>query len=192
MRCMLCEKFSFSHICKECRNNFLTPSIYKRKILNKIDVISFYKYSDIESLLHTKHTELGYYIYSILADVAMKKFSREFNFSEDVAIIAVDDHVRHGYSHTAILSKALSNLNLHTKTRKLRAKNQTKYSAKSYQFRLNSPRDFQFETFKQSNVIVVDDIITTSLTLSEAVSVLESNSKDVLFCLTLADADLKD
>jgi competence protein ComFC len=189
---MICEKFSFSHICKDCRLQFLSPSIYKRKIVNKIDVISFYKYSDIESLLHTKHTELGFYIYDILAQMAIKKFSNEFHFDEKVAILAVDDHVRHGYSHTAILAKSLKSENLTPYYSKLRAQNRDRYSAKSYQYRFNNPREFILKEFKESSVIIIDDIITTSLTLSEAVRVCEKNEKDVLFCLTLADADLKD
>ncbi len=85
MRCMLCEDWSFSHLCKSCQNEHLTPSLYTRKILGTIPVYSFYKYNEIEALLHTKHTDLGYYIYTILAKNAMKKFSSNFEFESRVA-----------------------------------------------------------------------------------------------------------
>ena len=42
--------------------------------------------------------------------------------------------------------------------------------------------------FSQINIILVDDIITTGLTLSEACNTLTCKGKEVLFCLTLADA----
>ena len=60
MRCLMCENLTFSHICNPCQKLFLTPSLYKRKLPNNIEVISFYKYDEIKSLLHTKHTDLGY------------------------------------------------------------------------------------------------------------------------------------
>jgi len=40
-------------------------------------------------------------------------------------------------------------------------------------------------------VILVDDIITTGSTLSQAIETVRSKNKEVLFCLTLADASLR-
>ena len=60
---MMCERLSFSHICTACQTTFLTPSLHKRKILGSIEVLSFSPYNDIEPLLLTKHTDIGYYIY---------------------------------------------------------------------------------------------------------------------------------
>ena len=188
MRCMLCERLSFSHICLTCKQTFLTPSLYKRTILNNIQVISFYKYEDIKDLLHTKHTDLGYYIYSILAELAFKKFAQEFIFDEKIAVIGIDDRVKNGYSHTALLAKSLKSKILTPKFAKLRANNNITYSGKTKEYRLNNPRNFTCKDFKESNVILVDDIITTGLTLSEACNTLTCKKKEVLFCLTLADA----
>jgi len=70
----------------------------------------------------------------------------------------------------------------------MRAASSTSYSGKDYQFRLLNPRNFKMKTFDEEDVIVVDDIITTGLTLSQAVQTLQSQGKNVLFCLTLADA----
>ena len=138
MKCMICEGWSFSHICKRCRNEHLKPSIYTRKILGSIPVYSFYKYDDIEALLHTKHTDLGYYIYRILAKESMKRFPGQ-----------------------------------------------------SYQSRLLHPRRFDYKPFKEEEVILVDDILTTGLTLTQAAEALHREGKKVLFCLTLADAEKK-
>ncbi|MCK9472405.1 MAG: ComF family protein [Sulfurimonas sp.] len=186
----MCENLSLSHICHNCQNTFLTPSIYRRKILGNIDVISFYKYSDIKELLHTKHTDLGYYIYSILAKNSFKKFAAEFNYSHTITSIAVDDYSKYGYSHTAILNKALKSRYINPLFNKLRAKNRVSYSGKSKEFRLLNPRDFEVKNFKQKDLILIDDIITTNLTLTQAVGALQKNTKKVLFCLTLADASI--
>lgn len=191
MKCMLCESLSFIHICTNCQDTFLTPSIYKRKILNDVEVISFYKYKDIKDLLHTKHTDLGFYIYSILAKNSMQKFASEFEFDSTVISIAIDDHVQSGYSHTAVLNKSLKSKCIKPKFNKLRANNRVSYSGKSKEFRLLNPREFQLNNFNDNEVILIDDIITTGSTLTQAIQTLKSNKKEVLFCLTLADASLK-
>lgn len=190
MRCLMCEGLSLLHICSSCQKTFLTPSIYKRKILNNIEVISFYKYSEIKDLLHTKHTDLGYYIYSILAKNSLAKFAAEFDYPEPITSIAVDDYVSEGYSHTAVLNKALKSRCISPQFSKLRAKNRVSYSGKSKEFRVLNPREFEINEFSGKNVILVDDIITTNLTLTQAVQAMQKRDKDVLFCLTLADASL--
>ena len=191
MRCLLCESFSLSHICSSCQTTFLKPSLYKRKIANNIEVISFYKYNEIKELLHTKHTDVGYYIYSILAKKSFKKFAQEFNISHQVAAIAIDDKIDSGYSHTAILNKSLACKSIKPLYKKLRAKNSISYSGKSKEFRLLNPRQFELSSFSGEDVILVDDIITTGSTLSQAIHVLQENNKNVLFCLTLADVSMK-
>ncbi len=191
MRCMLCENFSFTHICPVCQEMFLTPNIYKRKISNNIEVISFYKYSDIKKLLFTKHTDLGFYIYSLLAKNSFKKFADNFKFSCKVASLAIDDNVQSGYSHTAILNKELKNNIIKPYFNKLRTKNKISYSGKTKEFRLLNPRGFELKNFKEKNVILVDDIITTGSTLTQAIQTLRKCNKTPLLCLTLADANLK-
>ncbi|MCW8954932.1 MAG: phosphoribosyltransferase family protein [Sulfurimonas sp.] len=190
MKCLMCESFSLTHICSTCQTTFLTPSIYKRKILNNIEVISFYKYRDIKTLLHTKHTDLGYYIYSILAKNSLKFFADEFSYPDIITSIAVDDYAHNGYSHTAVLNKALKNKCIIPKFNKLRAKNRVSYSGKSREFRLLNPREFQLKDIDTKEVILVDDIITTGLTLNSAIKTIQNSNKNTLFCITLADASL--
>ncbi|MDD2653477.1 MAG: ComF family protein [Sulfurimonas sp.] len=187
----MCESFCLSHICRKCQSAFLTPSLYRRKILHNIEVISFYKYDDIKPLLHTKHTDLGYYVYTILAQNSLAIFAKEFAYETKATSIAVDDVVKGGYSHTAILNKALKSSCIKPEFGKLRAKNKISYSGKSREFRMQNPRDFTLGKVSANEVILVDDIITTGLTFSEAIGVLKQNGKEALFCLTLADASLK-
>ena len=191
MRCMLCENLSFTQICKGCQKSFLTPTVYKRKILHNIEVLSFYKYTDIKKLLHTKHTDIGYHIYSILAKNSFKKFADSFGCDSRVASIAIDDHVESGYSHTAILNKALRCNSICPYFNKLRAKNRVSYSGKTKEFRLLHPREFSHNSFKEKELILVDDIVTTGLTLTQAVNSMKNYGKSTIFCLTLADAGLK-
>ncbi|PHQ65127.1 MAG: phosphoribosyltransferase [Sulfurimonas sp.] len=188
---MLCESLSLTHICSSCQEIFLTPSIYKRKILNNIEVISFYKYKDIKDLLHTKHSDLGYYIYSILANNSLKLFAQSFEYVTLVNSIAVDDNVKSGYSHTAILNKALQSKYIEPVFNSLRAKNAVSYSGKSREFRLMNPRNFIFKHSSTKEIILIDDIITTGSTLSQAINTISRYDVKILFCLTLADVNIK-
>jgi len=187
MKCLMCELFSHKHICSSCQEKHLTPSLYKRSLSNGILVISFYKYSEIKELLLTKHTDLGFYIYAILAELSFKKFARNFEFEEKLLSLPIDDKVSSGYSHTAILNKALKSENIEPLFCKLRATNTITYSGKSREYRLLHPRNFSLGKFKGANVIVVDDIITTGATLYQATELLKRHGKATLFCLTLCD-----
>jgi len=191
MKCILCENYSLTHICSQCKHTFLTPSIYKRTLDNNIDVISFYKYEDIKELLFTKHTDLGFYIYKILADLSFKKFAQEFHTKEKYVSIGVDDTIKSGYSHTAILNNALTTYNIKPLFNKLQARNKVSYSGKSKEFRMHNPRNFKLKKLKQNDIILVDDIITTGTTLTQAIALLKKNNKSVVFCLTLTDVSVK-
>ncbi len=188
MRCLICENLSFKHICNICQTEYLSPSFYTRKIICKIPVYSFYKYQYIEALLLTKHTDLGFYIYKILAENSFSTFAKNFEYEFRLASLSIDDNIKSGYSHTAILNKALESPHIIPHFCKLQAKSKTSYSGKDYKFRLLNPRNFRLKTFEKEDVILVDDIITTGLTLSQAVQTLHKAGKNVVMCLTLADA----
>lgn len=190
MKCILCENYSLTHVCPSCKTNFLHPSLYTRKLSNGIPVISFYKYNEIKELLFTKHTDLGFYVYNTLAELSFKKFAKEFHTKEKYVSIGVDDTVKSGYSHTAILNRHLKSYNIKPLFHKLRAQNPVSYSGKSRSFRVTNPRDFALKKFREKNVILVDDIVTTGTTLSEAIKILQGQKKEVSFCLTLTDVSI--
>ena len=50
------------------------------------------------------------------------------------------------------------------------------------------PRKFSYKPFDEKEVILVDDIVTTGTTLTEAAEVLHAQGKKVILCLTLTDA----
>ena len=190
MRCYVCTKLNFSIICKTCREQLLGITISTRKV-GTLDVISFYKYSMLESLLLTKHKPEGYRIYKALAHMTMKPFIEEFIEADDrdVYLVGVDEYVKSGYSHVALLTKAMKtkySIPLHSS---LMARNRVNYSGKDLQFRLSNPRDFVYKGKSNIDVILVDDIITTGITLQEAKKVLISSGVNVLFALTLADVE---
>ena len=187
MRCLLCESLSRKHICTECQERFLKPSLFKRQLTQDVQVISFYKYEEIKELILTKHTDLGYYIYKILARQSLKLFSESFDFEEKTVSIAIDDAIKSGYSHTAVLNQTLKSRTITPRYRKIRSTNNISYSGKSRAFRLQNPREFRLYSFKEKTVILVDDIITTGTTLTQAIELLQEQGKEVLFCLTLCD-----
>jgi len=62
MRCYSCTKLSLKIICDHCAQTLFKPTISTRQI-GTLDVISFYNYTNIASLLHTKHKPEGFRIY---------------------------------------------------------------------------------------------------------------------------------
>lgn len=190
MRCYSCAKLSLQVICKTCKEQLFSPSIRSKKV-GTMDVISFYRYSSIESLLHTKHKPEGHRIYKALAKITMKPFIEEFveNNDGDVYVIGVDEHVKSGYAHVSLLTSAMKLQTSIPEHAKLMSTNRVNYSGKSLQFRLDNPRDFVYTGTEDVHAILVDDIITTGITLQEAQKVLMQHGVNVLFALTLADVE---
>ena len=190
MRCFSCSKLSLPILCKTCVSQLFVPSMSTRKV-GTLDVISFFKYSDIERLLHSKHKPEGYRIYKALAKMTMKPFIAEFVESDDrdVYIVGIDEYVKSGYAHVALLTRAMKTNYSIPQHSSLLAKNRVNYSGKSLQFRLENPRDFVYRGKSNIDVILVDDIITTGITLQEAQKVLIEHGVNVLFALTLADVE---
>lgn len=158
MKCMVCERWSLTHICPHCQESLLTPTLYKRKILGSIPVYSFFPYNEIEPLLLTKHTDIGYYIYTVLAKRSLSRFAQEWSYENGVASIGIDDDAKGGYSHTAVLNRALQSPRIKPYYGKLRSMNHHKYAGKSVEERLMNPRQFCYKPFNESEVILVDDI----------------------------------
>ena len=175
-RCVICEEFSFSHICKNCKK------LLKPEFIKKDDVISFYRYEDIEFLIKFKYEKFGSFIFKELS-YPFYLFSK--NYPEILNVIPIDDRVDKGYSHTAILVNAMKKDNKLYST--LHSQNSVKYAGKSLEFRLNNKRDFKYTGPKNIDVVLVDDIVTTKTTINEAKEVLKKDNVNVLFSLVLAD-----
>ncbi len=188
MRCLLCLNLSLQLICKKCQNIYCKPNRTTRELPDGFKIYSFYKYKEIKELLKTKHTHVGAGVYEILAKNSFAYFKKEFLFSEEVLAVAIDDFPQSGYSHTAILANALKSKNIKIRFGALRAKNRVNYSGKTLEYRLNNPRDFVYTPGNLKNVILIDDIVTTTTTIFQAKEAVLKTGSIPLFGLTLADA----
>ena len=190
MRCFSCGKLSWKIICETCWQNLFKPDI-KTRTVGTLDVISFYRYTTLEPLLLTKHKPEGYRIYKALGEKLFRPFIREFLEHDDgtVYIVGVDEHVKSGYAHVALLTRAMKMKGCVVQHASLMARNRVNYSGKPLQYRLDHPRDFIYTGKRGVDVILVDDIITTGITLQEAQKVLLQQGVNVLFALTLADVE---
>lgn len=190
MRCFSCSKLSFYVVCKKCQETLFVPTIQTRTV-GTLDVISFFRYATLESLLHTKHKPEGYRVYKKLGKLFFRPFIKEFveNDEGEVYIVGVDEVVKNGYSHVAQLTHAMKYKEAKPLHAVLLARKRVNYSGKSLQYRLAHPRDFVYTGKSNVDVILVDDIMTTGITLQEAQKVLRAHGVNVLFALTLADVE---
>ena len=191
MRCLLCEKLSWKLICQECIHTKLAPKISRRSLACGLEVISFYPFNEIEYLLKSKYDTIGSKIYATLADTAFRAFAKNFDHPEIVRAVGIDDRVDKGYAHTAVLARALKSTTIRPLYGRLLAKNDIHYAGRSLEFRLKNPRDLRYTGPNDTDIILVDDLITTGTTLCEAKKSVESTGATVLFALTLADAKNK-
>ncbi len=187
MRCLKCGSFTFTFICKNCKRVLSEFESGCRDIDGCI-VYSFYKYDDIESLIHSKHRMHGHFVFRELAKLSFSKFADTFKFDSNVNVVSIDDQISSGYSHTAVLAHAMKREFLKPIYGALRATNKVKYSGKTLEFRKNNPRNFKLLKEVNNPVILVDDIITTGSSMKEAKNLLLSCGKLPLFGLVLADA----
>ncbi|QKF72822.1 transformation system, predicted amidophosphoribosyltransferase CtsW [Aliarcobacter faecis] len=185
MLCLSCNKLSLQIICKTCQTTLLEPNFHKKELEKDFFVYSFYDYKDLEDLIQSKYYFYGDRVFNILAKLSFKKFATNFTFTHPILAIAIDDHTRHDFSQTAILSKHLKSEFIKPIFNTLKASNIVKYAGKNLEFRQKNPRKFIYNGIKNCDVILVDDVLTTGTTLLEARKVLKKHKVNVLFALTL-------
>jgi competence protein ComFC len=159
------------------------------EIRRKEGVYSFYDYEEIEFLLEYKYEKFGDRVINLIAQKSFSVFAKEFlkqGYDEKIYVIPVDDDIKKGFSHTAILARSMKNEIFKPIYGVLRGKN-VKYAGKSLEYRLSHPRDFKYFGRKNVKAVLVDDVKTTGITLNSAVKTLEKNGVEVLFCLVLSD-----
>jgi competence protein ComFC len=188
MRCFTCQSLSIKAICKDCQENFLNSSFYKRELEKDFFVYSFYKFDEVKELLNTKYQFYGDRVFKILSKLSLQKFSANFSFTNKIFAIPIDDHTFHQFSQTAILTKSLESEFIEPIFDTLKATNRVKYAGKNLEFRKKNRRDFIYTGQSKIQVVLIDDLVTTGLTILEAKECLERNGCEVLFALTLSDA----
>ncbi len=120
----------------------------------------------------------------------MRPFILNFTLEDDspLAIIGIDETVKNGYSHVACLTHSMKTAVSTPFHASLLSQNSVRYAGKTLQYRLDHPRNFRYSGTEGVDAILIDDIITTGITLQEAQITLQEHDVNVLFALTLADA----
>ena len=189
MRCLSCRKWSTYVICRACNEQLLVPTVSTRKV-GSLDVVSLFRYRNIEPFLLSKYTPAGYRLFRYFGRRHIAPFLEAFaeGLETPARIIAVDEQPVGGYSHTALLARHGAVPGLSPLHGVLRARNRVRYAGRSLQFRLENPRDFLYSGPSGIDAVLLDDIVTTGATLAEAHRLLRDKGVNVLFALTLADA----
>ncbi len=189
MRCAACHALSRSVICPACETRLFRPAV-SRRLIGTLEVVSLFNYSVIEPFLLSKHRPVGYRIYRWFGRSFLNPFFRRYaeEFRKPFSVVSIDDHVRHGYAHTALLARGIRHREIHHAYGALPAQHPVTYAGKSLEYRLAHPRDFRYKGPTRRMVVLLDDVVTTGLTLQAAQRVLETAGVEVLFAVTLADA----
>jgi competence protein ComFC len=164
-----------------------------RRRVGTFEVVSLFDYETIAPLLLTKHTPHGHRIFRYLGRRFLMPFLEHYvqslPASSRLHLMAVDDRPRYGYAHTAALVHRSRWDNVYLLRSALRAQTDYSYAGKSLAWRLEHPRRFRYRGPGGIEAIVVDDVVTTGLTLQEAQQCLQRAHVELLFAVTLADAD---
>ncbi|RDU59141.1 phosphoribosyltransferase [Helicobacter marmotae] len=193
MKCLICEKYGWNIICKVCLEAIpITPR--SRIVRDSIYVYSFYRYEDVAFLMQSKYHLIGSRILTLLAQNAAKYFFSldvvDYARQSSIPLIGLDDYPYGAYSHVGVIARAFAKQSkgvFKAYHGVLKAQNNVKYAGQNLHFRVNNPKGFVLKRgFKAGEVVLLDDIITTGTSLSEAIGALEYCN--VLFCITLCDA----
>lgn len=156
-----------------------------------VKVYCFYGYDDVSYLLNAKYYTIGSRILACLSDKAAHYFAHTFSDTQalhSLTLVGIDDFVRSYYSHTGVIMRSFAK---HTAMKalygQLKAGNQVSYAGKSLAYRQANKRGLSY-TAKARDLIIVDDIITTGTSFSEAISVCVDSGARVHFCLCLCNA----
>jgi competence protein ComFC len=190
MKCLSCQNFSLTLICKKCQDHLLQPRLYKRELEKDFFVYSFYRYDEIQDLINLKYEPVGNEIFKLLSRLSLHRFLKNLDFQDKLYLIPVDDRVKENFSHTAVLAHYAKSDNSLPLYGALRAKNNIKYAGKNLEFRQKHKRDFSC-TVSNLDIVLIDDLVTTGTTLLEAKKVCEKYSNHVVFGLVLCDVGIK-
>ena len=185
MKCVSCEQLSFKIICNKCQKNLLAPSFHKRELEKNFYNYSFYSFSEIEDLITSKYYFHGDRVFNILAKLSFKKFAQNFDFEEIVYSIGIDEHTRHEFSQTAILSRHLKSKDIKPIFNQLKATNTVKYAGHDLEYRQKNKRKFK-TSLANKKIILVDDLITTGTTILEAKKTLEKKNNELYSILSIS------
>ncbi|WDL74535.1 ComF family protein [Helicobacter winghamensis] len=189
MRCISCGRFSFKILCKDCLD--LVALKHTCRDLNGFKVYGFFDYDSISFLLHAKYSVLGSKVYRELSKLALKHLQAQKK-TYDCFGVGIDDRIsKQGYAHNAIFLNHLKQVGLKPMYRTIYASNDVRYAGKSLKFREQNPREFILKReVMNREIVLVDDVVTSGLTLLSAKEFLEKHGAKVLCAFVLADANI--
>ena len=191
MRCLSCGRFSFKILCRNCLDLIVLKGTCRD--LKGFRVYGFFDYDSVSLLLRAKYSVVGSKIYKELSRLALEALKSQLKIPHNVYAVGIDDRIsKQGYAHNAIFLHYLKQIGLQPMYRTLYASSDMRYAGKSLEFRKKNPRKFILKrAVNGRKIILVDDIVTTGLTLLAAKGFLEENGAKVLHAFVLADADIK-
>lgn len=188
MKCFKCGSFCIGVFCKNCKR-ILSEFSLNFRVIDGIRIYYFYPYSEIKELIYSKHKIYGSFVFNALAKLTFKEFAKKFELKKDfINAIPLDDRIDPFYSHSAILANALRSKNIKPIFNALKARSDFKYFNKTLEQRVNNPRNFILSKKINNPIILVDDVITSGLSMKDAINACKKEQNFVLFGLTLANA----
>jgi competence protein ComFC len=152
-------------------------------------VYFLYEYEEIEPLLLEKHGPAGWRLWRALARIAFEALPPH---QLPERVVAVDDRCGTGYSHSAILARELRARGSGYQPGLLHARNLVRYAGRAKAYRLANPRGFVYHGPIYREAVLVDDIVTTGLTMQEAAMTLRRAGVEPLYGLVLASVGLEE
>ena len=187
MQCYHCKSFTLGCFCSTCKEEISHFHLTKRKLDCGLTTWAFHPYSGLEDMVKYKHSVAGYFVLKALARLTFKRFAKLYQ-GPKASVVALDDRCSSGYSHTAILAKALNCEALRYEPYVLHASTNVKYAGQTLLFRQKHKRDYKLlKKPSRKDVILVDDVVTTGTSLCEAKHFLKKNGFHVLCALVLTD-----
>ncbi|MRJ06202.1 MAG: hypothetical protein C6I01_01620 [Epsilonproteobacteria bacterium] len=177
--CLLCGNMSFGGICRRCLRG--VEELAEPQIDKKLNLLYFFQYKDIEPIIKAKYHPFGNRVLEKIAPVVFGKIAKN-PFPFPVVGIPIDPVPYRGFSHTAILARHLP----FPLTYGLKAKERVQYSGKDMEFRLKNLRKFTYSGPRGIRGVLIDDLVTTGLTLKVASQFLEKFQVEIVGSIALA------
>lgn len=196
--CVACNRPSLDGLThRPCRGRHVINGAFASINYNKITrkLLYQFKYKPFVSHLSTVLVDLFYE-----GIIQQEKFQEVYQSKEEKILVPIPLHSsrlrQRGYNQSELLANGLSQklnipmLNVLSRTKKTKAqfglKKEERKENITGAFRISNKYQYQISNFKYSTVFLVDDILTTGITLYEAGRVLKENGAKSVFGLALA------
>ncbi len=197
-KCLICScSKTDEYLCKNCAKTIEYLNTFPHKIYNDVEIYSAFIYKDIIKklicLLKFKHKKSASIILSrLLYNYFLKLDIKNHNF---VIVFPPSYFLKsacRGYEHLYLIAKQFSNLSGYSLERNLIKK--IKYTPAQYKAKnrfKNIKDSFKVnkklvEKYKDKNILLIDDIITSGATIAEITDKLKEAGIKNIFCLTVS------